>query len=49
VLVTGHVGDATRSALEEAARGGPFAVLRKPVTAEAVEAQVALLLQPAAA
>ena len=47
VLVTGHVGDATRGALAEAAGTGPFAILRKPIAAEAVEAQVAVLLQDA--
>jgi PAS domain S-box-containing protein len=44
VLVTGHLGDAVEAALEEAAAGGPFAVLHKPCTVEAVEAQLAALL-----
>lgn len=47
VLVTGHVGDAGRFALEEAAGSGPFAILRKPVSIEAVAAQVTLLLEEA--
>jgi CheY-like chemotaxis protein len=45
VLVTGHVGDAVRGALEEAAGTGPFAVLCKPVSPEALEAQVGALLR----
>jgi CheY-like chemotaxis protein len=45
VLVTGHVCDAVHGAFEEAAGTGPFAVLRKPVSPEAVEAQVAALLR----
>ncbi len=45
VLITGHVGDAVRGTLEEAAVTGPFAVLRKPVSPEALEAQVAALLR----
>jgi signal transduction histidine kinase/CheY-like chemotaxis protein len=48
VLVTGHLGDATHGALEEAAGSGPLAVLRKPVSPEAVEAQIAVLLGTAA-
>ncbi len=45
LLVTGHVGDAPGQALERAASGGPFALMRKPVTPVAVEAQVAALLR----
>lgn len=45
VLITGHVGDAHRAALEEAAGDGPFVVLRKPFSAEALEAQVAIILE----
>ena len=48
LLVTGHVGDAARGALEEAAAGGAFAVLRKPVSAGMVDAQIAALLEGAA-
>jgi CheY-like chemotaxis protein len=49
LLVTGHVGDAAPEALAEATRSGPFAVLRKPVSAEAVEAELVGLLQRARA
>ena len=45
ILVTGHLGDATHRALEEAAGSGPFALLRKPVAPAAVEAQIAVLLE----
>lgn len=48
VLVTGHSGDAAREALQAAAGNGPFAVLRKPVSVEAVEAQIASMLAVAA-
>jgi signal transduction histidine kinase/ActR/RegA family two-component response regulator len=34
VLVTGHVGDAAAERLEAVERGGPFALVRKPVAAE---------------
>jgi CheY-like chemotaxis protein len=47
ILITGHVGDATPEALAEAAGSGPFAVLRKPASAETVEAQLALLAEGA--
>ena len=33
LLVTGHVGDAATSRLQEAERGGPFALVRKPAVA----------------
>lgn len=48
LVVTGHVGDAAQGVLEEAAGTGPFAVLRKPVSVEAVEAQLAALVRSAA-
>jgi PAS domain S-box-containing protein len=44
LLITGHAGEAAQGALQEAVGTGPFAVLRKPASAEAVGAQVAALL-----
>ncbi|MGG5809011.1 PAS domain-containing protein [Falsiroseomonas sp. CW058] len=44
VLVTGHAGDAIGDALRTAAADGPFALLHKPASPEAVRAQVAALL-----
>lgn len=48
VLVTGHSGDAAREALRAAASDAPFAVLRKPVSVEAMEVQITSLLAAAA-
>jgi CheY-like chemotaxis protein len=45
VLVTGHVGDAAPGGLEGAERGGPFALVRKPVTAEVLAERLALVLR----
>lgn len=44
VLITGHVGGARDGALERMVDTGPFAVLTKPVSAKALEARVAALL-----
>jgi PAS domain S-box-containing protein len=49
VLVTGHIGDATQGALEEAGAAGHFVVLTKPVSPEAVEARLTELLRKAGA
>jgi CheY-like chemotaxis protein len=51
VLLTGLVGDgaAAQAALAEAARDGPFALLRKPIDARDLAARAEALLQPAAA
>ncbi|CAH2600511.1 Histidine kinase [Rhodovastum atsumiense] len=45
VLVTGHAGDAGPGKIEEAERGGPFALLRKPVAAEALLERLGRVLQ----
>lgn len=45
VLVTGFVAEAEEE-LEHAAEAGPMAVLRKPVTAEALSARIGALLVP---
>jgi CheY-like chemotaxis protein len=45
VLVTGHAGDAGPGRLEEAERGGPFALLRKPATPEALFDRLARVLR----
>ncbi|HZF74823.1 MAG TPA: PAS domain-containing protein [Acetobacteraceae bacterium] len=47
VLITGHAGDAGRVALREAAGNGPFALVRKPASADALEAEVMTLLAAA--
>ncbi|RYJ04451.1 MAG: PAS domain S-box protein [Acetobacteraceae bacterium] len=44
LLITGHTGDAAWNALQEAVGTGPFAMLRKPASAEAISAQLAALL-----
>jgi signal transduction histidine kinase/ActR/RegA family two-component response regulator len=51
VLLTGLVGDgaAVQAALAEAMRGGPFALLRKPIDASDLAARAEALLQPEAA
>ncbi|MGG5821215.1 ATP-binding protein [Falsiroseomonas sp. HW251] len=48
VLLTGLVGDGTaaQTALAEAMRGGPFALLRKPIDARDLAARAEALLQP---
>ncbi|HYZ23285.1 MAG TPA: PAS domain S-box protein, partial [Rhodopila sp.] len=43
-LLTGHMGDAGAAALEEAAGSGPFAMLHKPVSMEALAARIGVLL-----
>lgn len=43
ILITGHVGDAAPAALETARAGGPFAVLNKPFSEQALAAKVAEL------
>jgi len=48
ILVTGHFGDATRGALQSSVGNAPSAVLQKPVTAEALAAQIVALVGPAA-
>ena len=45
ILVTGFVAEA-EDALEQAAETGPMAVLRKPVTAEAISSRISALLRP---
>jgi signal transduction histidine kinase len=47
VLVTGHVGDAATERLEAVERGGPFAVVRKPVAPELLLDCLARVLGPA--
>ncbi len=47
VLVSGNAGDAAHAALQDAAGAGQFAALRKPVSAETIEAQLTLLLRKA--
>lgn len=44
LLFTGFAGDASVAAFTDAARSGPFAVLRKPASPDAVVAQVGVLL-----
>ncbi|MFC4169805.1 response regulator [Teichococcus aestuarii] len=44
LLFTGFAGDASVAAFTDAARSGPFAVLRKPASPDAVIAQVGVLL-----
>jgi signal transduction histidine kinase/ActR/RegA family two-component response regulator len=50
VLLTGFVNDgaAAETALAEAMRGGPFALLRKPIDTQDLAARAEALLQPAA-
>jgi CheY-like chemotaxis protein len=48
VLITGHMGDASQDILRAVVETGPFAMLRKPASVDAVEAQVAAMAQPAA-
>jgi len=48
VLITGYAGDAGQLALREAAGAGPFALVRKPASAEMVEAEIATLLRAGA-
>ncbi|MBS0638437.1 MAG: PAS domain S-box protein [Proteobacteria bacterium] len=45
VLITGHAGEASPEALRAAVGTGPFSLMRKPASVDAVEAQIALLLQ----
>jgi signal transduction histidine kinase/ActR/RegA family two-component response regulator len=49
VLVTGHVGDAAAERLELVERGGPFALLRKPVAPERLLDCLGRVLGPARA
>lgn len=44
LLFTGFAGDASVTAFTDAARAGPFAVLRKPASPDAVIVQVGMLL-----
>lgn len=44
LLVTGFAGEAAEDDLAEARAGGPFAILRKPVTVEQIAAAIAGLL-----
>ncbi len=44
ILVTGHAGYADGMVLDEVARSGPFAVLRKPISMKILEARIADLL-----
>lgn len=44
LLVTGHVGDAATSRLEEAERGGPFALVRKPAVAQVLVERLSRVL-----
>ncbi|UPG74357.1 response regulator [Roseomonas gilardii subsp. gilardii] len=44
LLITGFVGEAAEADLAEARAGGPFAILRKPVTVEQITAAIASLL-----
>ncbi len=45
LLVTGHARDAAAAPLAAAARQGPFALLRKPVTPEDIAARAAMLVR----
>jgi signal transduction histidine kinase/integral membrane sensor domain MASE1/ActR/RegA family two-component response regulator len=45
VLITGHAGDAPPAALRDAVGGGPFAVVRKPASVTALEAEIVALLE----
>ncbi|MDO9712213.1 response regulator [Paracraurococcus sp. LOR1-02] len=47
VLVTGHAGDAEVERMREAERGGPFALLRKPASPEALLDRLARVLRQA--
>lgn len=47
VLITGHVEGAPSGALEEAASGGPFVALRKPVSAQELLTCITQLLRTA--
>ena len=44
VLITGHAGDAQAGPLATAAAGGPFALLRKPVSSDDLRSRAASLL-----
>jgi signal transduction histidine kinase/CheY-like chemotaxis protein len=48
-MVTGHVGDAAGDRLDAVERGGPFALLRKPVAPEALADSLARMLGPVSA
>src|SRR3954469_8195064 len=48
VLITGHAGEGAQDARREGGGTGPFAMLRKPASVDAVEAQIAALARPAA-
>ena len=45
VLVTGHAGDVAPGRMDEAERGGPFALMRKPAAAEALIDRLARVLR----
>jgi PAS domain S-box-containing protein len=45
LLVTGHAGEADETAMREAAAGGPFCLLRKPVPAEELAAHALALVE----
>ncbi|WP_158258303.1 MASE1 domain-containing protein [Rhodopila globiformis] len=45
VLITGHAGGAPPAALRDAVGGGPFAMVRKPASVTALEAEIAALLE----
>ena len=49
MVVTGYMGDDAALALQEAEEGGPFALLRKPVSAEELMERAATLLTAASA
>ncbi|WP_165982306.1 PAS domain-containing protein [Dankookia rubra] len=45
VLVTGHAGEVAHGRMDEAERGGPFALLRKPATPEVLLDRLARVLR----
>jgi PAS domain S-box-containing protein len=47
ILITGHLGEAPPAVLARASAGGPFAILRKPVSAEALRRQLATVMMAA--